>query len=372
MNIRGLVCAYTLLFSAATLAHSVSTSYIQVVQSNAPGDFAVQVDLSLRDLDAVVNLDPNQDGAVTWQEVTAARNDIDQYVVQGLNLSGDSHHCELRPQDLLVDEHADGPYAVIKLTAGCAATTHLTVHSDLLYEVDLSQRSILSFVRSTHSYTSILSSDSREWTAPASAAESTHTKRRQQAADLLRFVKQGVWHIWTGYDHLAFLLLLLLPAVIQRDRESSIHLIKRLFTVVTAFTIAHSVTLALAALGYIKLPTRLTESGIAASIAISGAINLHPRARNLGVFAAFGFGLVHGFGFASALADLNLDAGNRLVTLFGFNLGVEIGQLAVVAASLPILWWMRGARWYPRLLMPAASLALSALGVLWFWQRAFG
>ena len=129
------------------------------------------------------------------------------------------------------------------------------------------------------------------------------------------FLREGAWHIWTGYDHILFLLALLLPAVLRREggqwrevgafRPAFFNVLK----IVTAFTAAHSLTLSLAALGIVKLPARLTESAIAVSVALAAANNLWPLVRERGWMVAFGFGLVHGFGFATALSGLDLARG---------------------------------------------------------------
>jgi hypothetical protein len=154
---------------------------------------------------------------------------------------------------------------------------------------------------------------------------------------LQTFIKEGIWHIWRGYDHILFLLALLLPGVLRRSDGTwePVMAVKpaviRVLQIVTAFTVAHSITLSLAALGLVHLPSRLIESAIAASVVMAALNNLRPFFFERGWLVAFGFGLLHGFGFANALSDLGLHSGQFALTLFGFNLGVEIGQLAIVA-----------------------------------------
>ena len=175
------------------------------------------------------------------------------------------------------------------------------------------------------------------------------------------FVVLGVEHIFTGYDHLLFLLGLLLAAGPLR----------RLFLTLTCFTLAHSVTLALAALSVVHLPTRLTESAIAASIvyvAIEDLAVKSPRRRWL---VAFAFGLVHGFGFASALGDLHLGRGSLVPALFGFNAGVELGQVAIVVVAAPVLAAFRRSARFERFGVPALAGVAIAFGAFWFVQRAF-
>ena len=175
------------------------------------------------------------------------------------------------------------------------------------------------------------------------------------------FFLMGVQHILSGYDHLLFLVGLLLPG------GGVLSLAK----IITAFTIAHSVTLSLAVLQVVTLPDRLIEAVIALSIAFVAAENLFlDPAVSRRWLVSFCFGLVHGFGFSSALRALNLPAHGLLVSLFGFNAGVEIGQGLVVAVALPVLVLVRKTRWERRMVW-SSSLAILLVGVVLFVERAF-
>jgi hydrogenase/urease accessory protein HupE len=184
---------------------------------------------------------------------------------------------------------------------------------------------------------------------------------RTVATGWFDFVKLGVEHILTGYDHLLFLVALLATA---RGLWSVVR-------IVTAFTLAHSVTLSVAALGFVTIPDRIIEPLIAATIvwvALENLFAAEPDRRRW--IWSFGFGLVHGFGFASALGELGLKGAALVRGLVGFNVGVEIGQLLFVAVFLPALIWLsrgRGARLTPRI----ASLAVAAIGTYWLAERIF-
>jgi hypothetical protein len=191
----------------------------------------------------------------------------------------------------------------------------------------------------------------------------------------LQFLREGVHHILVGYDHLAFLLSLLLPAALLR-REGALapspHLrdgLRHVLGIVTAFTLAHSITLSLAALGWVAPASRPVEAAIAASVLLAALNNLWPVVTRRVWLVGFGFGLVHGFGFAGALTELGLPTGARLASLLGFNLGVEIGQLCVVALTLPLLFALRQPRWYARVAMPTGSLLIAAVAGGWLVQR---
>jgi hypothetical protein len=140
--------------------------------------------------------------------------------------------------------------------------------------------------------------------------------------------------------------------------------------VVTAFTLAHSLTLTLAALNIVRLPSRLTESVIAASIIVAALNNIVPIVTESRARIAFAFGLLHGFGFASVLADMGLPQGARLTSLLSFNLGIETGQLSVVFAVIPIIYGMRSGVFYRRAVMPWGSAAIAAMALVWLVQRA--
>ncbi len=178
------------------------------------------------------------------------------------------------------------------------------------------------------------------------------------------FLKLGVEHIWTGYDHLLFLFALL---VVCRTFRSIV-------AIISCFTVAHSVTLGLATLHIVSMPARWVEPLIAASIIYVGLENLwrrgeEPRGRWALTFA---FGLIHGFGFASVLRDLGVgNAGSEgiAVPLFSFNLGVEVGQIAIAVAVLPLLWWLRKREGFVRKGVPALSAVVAAAGLYWLLER---
>jgi hydrogenase/urease accessory protein HupE len=179
---------------------------------------------------------------------------------------------------------------------------------------------------------------------------------------VLEFLTLGIEHILTGYDHLLFLFALL---VVCRE-------VRSILAVITCFTIAHSMTLALATLDLLRVPGQIVEPLIAASIAYVGVENLlrgnAPKWRGL---ITFSFGLVHGLGFADALRELGINSGRFgiVLPLVGFNLGVELGQLSVAAAILPVLWRLRTKHWFVRQWVPVCSAAVAVVGSWWMLER---
>jgi hypothetical protein len=179
----------------------------------------------------------------------------------------------------------------------------------------------------------------------------------------------GVEHIFTGYDHLGFLVGLLLVAGFASLRSG----VRYLLGVVTAFTAAHSITLIASGLGWVRLPSHVVEPAIALSIfyvAVENLFVLQPRQRWL---LTFGFGLMHGFGFASVLREIGLPARGLVLSLLSFNLGVEAGQIVVVSALAPLLWLAARPRFdCTRALRIGGSIVLALLSSFWFLERILG
>jgi len=194
----------------------------------------------------------------------------------------------------------------------------------------------------------------------------------------LSYIHQGAHHIWIGYDHILFLVTLLLPAVLTRAKNKWLPVddlagaFWGIAKVVTAFTLAHSVALSIAAFGIIELPSRLTESAIAASVMVAAINNIYPVITRRLWVVAFVFGLVHGFGFASVLTEFGLPPDRKLVALVSFNVGVELGQLAIVAALLPVLFFARRTIAYTKVVMPVGSLVISTIALIWLVERVTG
>src|SRR5207244_7034040 len=141
------------------------------------------------------------------------------------------------------------------------------------------------------------------------------------------------------------------------------------FKIVTSFTVAHSITLSLAALGVITLPSRLVESAIATSVVLAALNNVFPLVHGRRWMVAFAFALIHGFGFASVLRVFGLPPGAPLIALVGFNLGVEVGQLAIVSTFLPVAYALRASWFYRRLVFLGGSMAIAAVSGIWLIER---
>ena len=372
MNWRcAIVALIVLLLIAPAYAHKPSDSYLTL---DVDGDrINGQWDIALRDLDFALGLDANQDGAITWGEVRAKHADIAAYALSRLALGLQNAPCPATVAGHLIDNHSDGAYEVLRFTAQCAAAPKaLAVEYRLFAEIDPLHRGLLKLQAQGATRAAILGSD-----APMQRFTLGAPSKWEQFLD---YGKEGVRHIWTGFDHILFLLSLLLPAVLVRwtvpgetwePAPSLRAAVVDVLEVVSAFTLAHSITLSLAALSIVSLPSRLVESSIAASVMLAALNNVRPVVYRGRWLIAFFFGLIHGFGFASVLADLGLPRESLLLALVAFNVGVEVGQLAIVALFLPIAYRLRATRFYRRGVLVAGSAGIVLIAGTWLVERAF-
>jgi hypothetical protein len=194
----------------------------------------------------------------------------------------------------------------------------------------------------------------------------------------ISYVRQGVLHIWGGVDHILFLLALLFPSVLKREEKGWAAVARfrpalgSVVKIVTAFTVAHSLTLSLAAFDVVRLPSRFVESVIAASVALAALNNVRPVVLKKSWLVAFGFGLIHGFGFASVLLEAGWTRQTLVLGLVGFNVGVELGQLAVVGVFLPVAFALRASWFYRLLILRFGSVAVALVAALWMAERISG
>jgi hypothetical protein len=358
------LCAWV---AVPAMAHKASDSYL-VLQVQGR-EVAGQWDVALRDIDFAIGLDANGDGDITWGEVQARHADIAAWALGRLKLErgGD---CALQVAEHLVDNHTDGAYAVLRLTGTCPSGSQtLELDYRLLFDIDQLHRGLLRLEVDGVSQTSVL--------GPDSGVLNVKAGETSRLAQFGTYLVEGTFHIWIGFDHVLFLLSLLLPAVLVHEsrRWTGVGSFRAALTevlwVVTAFTVAHSITLSIAALQIVGLPSRLVESAIAASVALAAANNLWPVVERRRWVVAFGFGLIHGFGFASVLTELGLPKDALMLSLLGFNVGVEIGQLVIVACFLPVAYLLRNTRLYRKGVFVGGSILILLLALVWLAERVF-
>ncbi len=367
---RWIACCLLLVWSCCAHAHKPSDSYL-ILQVEG-GHIAGQWDIALRDIDYAIGLDSDEDRAITWQELRSRHAPLAAYVFQHLQLQADGHDCTIRPGQLLVDGHTDGTYAVLRFEAECGVrVTALTVHYTLFFDIDAQHRGLLRLEQQGRTHTAIFASDQRVFTVTFAVPPS-------RAQEAWQYIREGVWHIATGYDHILFLLGLLLPSVLFAGgerrwlpRETFGAAFLDVLKVVTAFTVAHSITLSLAVFKVIELPSRWVESAIAASVILVALNNVRPAVHAGRWFIAFGFGLLHGLGFANVLLDLGLPQVSLAWALFAFNVGVELGQIVLVGMFLPCAYALRRTRFYQRSVLVGGSWLIAVVATVWLLERVF-
>ena len=345
-------------FGVGAQAHKASDSYLQIDAGDKT--LAVRWDIALRDLDVAIGLDANDDGQLTWAEVKAAWPRIEAYAMPRLGIAG----CPLHLGSTALERRNDGAYAVMFLTADCALAAAPVISYSLLREVDPTHRGIAKVQRAGRPVALTMLD-------PSQAASSSSEAVRETPG----FVQEGMLHILTGYDHVLFLLCLLLPSVMRRTPEGwrpvekLAQAVWPVVGIVSAFTVAHSITLALAATKVVSLSPAFIEPAIAVTIILAALDNVWPIFPVRRVVVTFCFGLIHGFGFAGVLAELNLPTSAFALALLQFNVGLELGQLLIVVGVTTLLFLLRQRPRYRTFVIRGGSYAAMGVAALWLIER---
>jgi hypothetical protein len=365
------------------LAHKASDGYLQVNEASQPGASRLQLSLAIKDIDAALpSLDADNDRKITRGEINSALPALVRWVNTGAVFTCGAAIAGADWQLESLEQRIDGAYVRLAATTNCAGAA-LGLSYALMKEIDPTHRLIVSGQLAGQQLVMVLSPQGRGDTTlrQAVGAQRTSPKAAAQSgpATLAQFFAEGVHHIVTGYDHLAFLLALMLPIVLYRRSpllpgEPALNAGKRrgilaLFMTVTGFTIGHSLTLVLATLGVISASPVWVEPAIAITIALSALLNLFPIRYVRGDALALGFGMIHGLAFSSVMTEAGIRGALLLWGLAGFNLGVEAGQLAGVAVwcciHLALVRWKH----YERVVVRGGSWALLVLALYWAAQR---
>ena len=279
---------------------------------------------------------------------------VQDYINSHINLYADSTKVEGTIENSDVETINDRQFAVINLNYRLEQRPQKLIldYNMFLDDSDPSHANYATIKLDGKQQEAVLSYESRE----LAIGEVTFMQSATQ------FLLLGLEHIFTGYDHILFVISLLFGAKTFRN----------ILSLVTAFTIAHSLTLILATLEIVQLPGRFVESAIALSIIYVALINIFSPDSKHQPWLAFGFGLIHGFGFAGILSEMRLDGNHLATSLLSFNIGIEIGQLIIVSVIFPILLWVKKLTFKPvKWVIPGASVAILAFGLVWFFERAF-
>ena len=329
-----------------------------------PDKIDVKITFAIQDIEAFVPMDKDQDAEVTDDELGAATQHIVRFVANEIIILSDGKEVKANGSNTVRFDKQNN--STIELQYPANPLSSIGIQSKLLAKLPPDHKQ----------YITVKDSEGRELgkkmltqTANTLAISLNDTAKPAEAANhststFIDFLKLGVEHILTGYDHLLFLFSLL---VITRSFWPAIKII-------TFFTIAHSITLALAGMNIVDIPSSIVEPLIAATIVYVGLENIIRKnnvTTNQRCVLTFFFGLIHGFGFAGVLREMGISSieSGILVPLFSFNLGVELGQISVAAVVLPIIWWLHGQGKISKYLVPVGSVLTCLAGGYWLLER---
>lgn len=359
---KGLLAAVLLLQAAWVWAHAPGLSSLDVAVK--PAGIDVGMTFALQDIEAFAPMDSDLDAEVSDSEREAAKPGIAKLLASQLRISVDGE--DVAPAGLGQVGFDERNNAHMEFQYSAVPKQRLLVQSTFLERLAEGHRQYLT-VRDADGKVlaekMLVKQDDRLSIPFAGAADGRPMAPAHSTFNTFSdFFKLGVEHIVTGYDHLLFLLALLVVT----------HGFWQALKIITFFTLAHSLTLALAGLNLVDLPGGFVEPFIAATIIYVGLENImrgeHPKGRH---WLTFGFGLIHGFGFAGALREMEISSGDTgiLLPLLSFNLGIESGQIAVAAVVLPLIWWLNNKVDIAEKFLKGCSIAVSLMGTYWLLER---
>lgn len=361
----------------AVHAHALGENYVflNFLDSAIEGRFEFHLD----DVRDKIGVDLRANGADPAKTIDASTDRVHEYIRRNFDIGpveGTPYEIEFTSQSL----NGTGSYARYYFRAITGPLPDIVrIRHEMGYEDDWIHRGLIlvNFVAKTD--TTYPEERTAMVFSPLNAEQTLNLLDVPKMLRARDMVWQGVVHIWFGLDHVLFLVAVILPLVLTRTPGGTWEPVQRfpvvwwkLLKIITAFTVAHSVTLLLAALGFIEVPSRLVESVIALSIIIVAALNIMGSLRAGAVAVIVFLGLFHGLGFASVMGDLPFRMNTLVKSVIGFNIGVELGQIAIVAVCFPALYWARGRNWYAPVVLRGGSGVLISVAGVWFVQRAFG
>jgi hypothetical protein len=369
---KRIIFILSFLFTSLAQAHQLSTAYFQAGINNT-GVLQGELQVRLYDLEQALALDEDGNGKLIWGELQAREADVSLYLNNHLNISRGDKACTLvLPTPWQIDSHFNEGYLVLPVRAQCALAGVVKINYTAFFNDDSQHKLLINFKQDENTSSTesrVISATQPDITFNAESGNRWISFRE--------FVYQGMTHIWQGTDHILFLFSLLLTCVLTRrtnrwvGKKNIRDIIIHTTWIVTAFTLAHSITLTATALNILHFPSRWIESGIALSVAFAAINNIFPMVLRMGILT-FCFGLLHGMGFAGALGELGIPADQQLLTVLAFNIGVEIGQMAIVLVVLPILITVRNKIWYSRYSLIAISVVIALVAIQWVFQRIAG
>ncbi|MGH1486731.1 MAG: HupE/UreJ family protein [Cellvibrionaceae bacterium] len=373
MFIIRIIALFLLIGINQVQAHTASDSFLTI--KNIEDKLLLQWDIALRDLDFVLGLDTNRDSQLSGAEIKTKASEITAHALGNIAITNNQQLCELKLESIHIIERDQQQYFSINSQGNCRPEHSITIDYRLFSDIDPTHRGLINY-QSADKEINIITTQKNP-TVTINTNTLTNNTLAEKAKVISSFIIEGIWHIWIGIDHIIFLLTLLLPAVaLTQGKKQALKNGKQAFfaviKLVTCFTVAHSITLSLATLNIVILPSRWVEVVIAASIIVVALNNIKPLFNHARLWFAFVFGLIHGFGFANVLLDLELQAATLALSLFSFNIGVELGQIAIILIAFPLLYALSYWARYRYFFIPTMSSAFAAIAILWVVERSTG
>lgn len=363
--------------AATAVPHAFNQSYIYLrIES---GKIEGRIEINLVDLNRSIGTGFREDLTVTADEVAAEIEKIEAYLYPRIGFAIAGKPIELERQGHAIYRSAGSQYVSCKyeLLGIEGIPDALEITHSLMYDTDPEHRGYVVIEQFFDQGRFNNEGDFGLIFDPDRTTQTLDLKNRSKWTGMKAIIREGVHHIWIGHDHILFLIALLLASVLRRDgrgwapEESFGASLVQVLKIVTVFTIAHSVTLTLAALDVVSIPSKWVESIIALSIAVAALDVFFPIFKKRILLVVLLFGFFHGFGFANVLGDLRITGGDLALSLFGFNIGVEVGQLAIVMVVFPMLFMMRLSLLYTRFFVYAGAALSIFVAMYWFIERAF-
>jgi hypothetical protein len=345
-----------LLWSGLAFAHLGSTKYLRV--EPIEGGARVEAEVDAIDASMETGLGPEVDVPVLLERTEA----IGAWLAAGIQVRGESGPCDAKPEDVTATSRDGRPHIAVRIAYRCPEPVGQRIlRDDTVFDEDPRHEAIVRLGGPGRADAAVLRAGAREvaiGTPPSTLGL------------MGIFLWEGMLHLATGYDHVLFLLSLILAAGFVAVAQGMRRAVVDVAILVTAFTVGHSITLIAAALQVVVLPSRPVEAIIAASIVAVALHNvIRPEARGPMPWMAFFFGLIHGFGFSSVLAELGLPREQTVLALVAFNVGIEVAQLAFVVLVLGPIAWAARMPSYRNVVVRGGSLVIALLGMAWLVER---
>ena len=367
-----------LLFSFSAFSHADGEDYVffKFLTTEIKGEFQI----NSKDLENLLQQQPGDDDP---SRLTLFKGNIDriqQYITDNFKIApsgGSEYSIQFLEPKMLGKE---GGFLVIpfRVPVGSSVPRVLDIQHTMFHSTNPRHRGLLLVQYDAYTDTNFGPERTSLVFGPHNPQQTLDLDNVPGLISQSGMIYQGMLHIWAGIDHILFLLALILPTVLMREKERLVPVetfsssFKKLLVIITVFTIAHSVTLLLASLDLVTVSSRMVEPVIALSIALAALNNIYNFVTRGALWIVLFLGLFHGLGFASVMANLPFRMEDLLQMVIRFNIGVELGQIVIVAVIFPLLYMMRDKALYQPAILRGGSWVLVAVSLYWMFERITG